>query len=437
MPRGLGRSLPPRVHRDAIGGGGPGLMPRFDAAIVGAGPAGSAAAILLARAGWRVALVERQRFPRRKVCGECIAATNLPLLDALGVGDAVASLAGAELRRVALWRGGRSVEAALPPAEDGAHRFGRALGREHLDTLLVERARASGVTLFQPWSLHRFDGEPGRFTFLLRRAGEGDTTDLEASVAIAAHGSWEPLPSERESRRAARRSSDLFAFKANFRGADLDPDLLPVLSFQGGYGGMVVADDGVATLACCVREDRLERERSGAGERRAGDVVESMLRRDCDGVAAALASSVREGPWLSTGPIRPGVRLGARDGVFRIGNAAGEAHPIVGEGISMALQSAFLLASVLGPARGGLLTAPAAVAGQAQALASYEALWRASFTNRLRVAAAFAHIAMRPAAAAALWPLLQRWPGVLAMGARWSGKTRCVAPAIRLAEASR
>ena len=50
----------------------------FDAVIVGAGPAGSTAAILLARAGWRVALVERQTFPRRKVCGECIAASNLP-----------------------------------------------------------------------------------------------------------------------------------------------------------------------------------------------------------------------------------------------------------------------------------------------------------------------------------------------------------------------
>ena len=59
---------------------------RFDAAIVGAGPAGSASAILLAHAGWSVALIERQAFPRRKVCGECIAASNLPLLHALGVG---------------------------------------------------------------------------------------------------------------------------------------------------------------------------------------------------------------------------------------------------------------------------------------------------------------------------------------------------------------
>ncbi|MBC7734992.1 MAG: FAD-dependent monooxygenase, partial [Bacteriovorax sp.] len=60
------------------------MRTEFDAVIVGAGPSGSAAAILLARAGWAVALVEKQAFPRRKVCGECIAASNLPLLHALG-----------------------------------------------------------------------------------------------------------------------------------------------------------------------------------------------------------------------------------------------------------------------------------------------------------------------------------------------------------------
>ena len=80
----------------------------YDAIIVGAGPAGSSAAILLARAGWSIALVEKQRFPRRKVCGECIAASNLPLLDALGIGAEVAAQAGPELRGVALMRGDRT-----------------------------------------------------------------------------------------------------------------------------------------------------------------------------------------------------------------------------------------------------------------------------------------------------------------------------------------
>ena len=84
----------------------------FDVVIVGAGPAGSSAAIRLARAGWSVALVEKQSFPRRKVCGECIAASNLDLIDDLGIGPAFAAAAGPPLRRVALWRGEDEVSAA-------------------------------------------------------------------------------------------------------------------------------------------------------------------------------------------------------------------------------------------------------------------------------------------------------------------------------------
>ena len=105
------------------------MQTEYDAIIIGAGVSGSTAAILLAQAGWSVALIEKQAFPRRKVCGECIAASNLPLLDVLGIGDAFAAMAGAELRRVALLCGAQSVSAPLPPSEDKSHPWGRALGR--------------------------------------------------------------------------------------------------------------------------------------------------------------------------------------------------------------------------------------------------------------------------------------------------------------------
>ena len=406
----------------------------FDAVVVGAGPAGASAAILLARAGWSVALVERQRFPRRKVCGECVAASNLPLLDALGVGSEFARLAGSELRRVALMRGAETIAAALPPADAGMHRYGRALGREHLDTLLANQAEAVGATLLQPWSLQAIDGAAGRFRLRVQPIGEaGGLRVLEAALVIAAHGSWEPLPSERAVLRQARKASDLFAFKANFRDTAIPVDLLPVLSFAGGYGGMVVADDGLATLACCIREDRLDQDRESQPGERAGDVVETILRRECAGVAAALGGARREGGWLATGPIRPGIRLGAADGVFRIGNAAGEAHPIVGEGISMALQSAFVLAALIAPERAALVAADTAAAAQSRLLRVYERRWRQRFAQRLRIAAAFAHVAMRPWAASAAWPIARRWPGILTHGARWSGKTRCVREAAQLA----
>ena len=86
------------------------MQTAYDAIVVGGGPAGATAALLLARAGWSVAVIEKQAFPRRKVCGECIAASNLPLLKALGIDLAAAdTYAGAPLRRVAVLQGTRAL----------------------------------------------------------------------------------------------------------------------------------------------------------------------------------------------------------------------------------------------------------------------------------------------------------------------------------------
>ena len=99
----------------------------------------------------------------------------------------------------------------------------------------------------------------------------------------------------------------------------------------------------------------------------------------------------------------------------------------------MALQSAFVLAALLGPERSRLIDVDSAGDAQARLLRDYEARWRRRFALRLRVAATFAHLAMRPWAAAAAWPIVQAWPGLLTRGARWSGKTRCAPEAAQLA----
>ncbi len=396
----------------------------FDAVIVGAGPAGSTAAILLARAGWSVALVEKQRFPRRKVCGECIAASNLPLLDALGIGSAFDALAGPPLRRVALMHRGQTVTAGLPPADHPRHAWGRALGRETLDKMLLEQARAAGAVVLQPWSVQVLSGSAGDHRCEIRCVDSGEKDTLHAPVLIAAHGSWEALPSGRDSRRFAREPGDLFAFKANFGGASLADGLLPVLSFEGGYGGMVIGDQGTLTLACCIRQDRLEACREAAPGLSAGEVVEAMLRRECQGVAQTLSAAQRSGPWLASGPIDPGIRLGDDDTLFRIGNAAGEAHPIIGEGMSMAMQSAWLLCAALlrpGPQGGSLADAQ----WQARVRRLYHAQWRRHFASRLRLAAVFAQVAMRPSVCTLLLAGLSYWPSLLTQGARWGGKARC------------
>ncbi len=400
----------------------------YDAVIVGAGPAGSTAAILLARAGWSVAVVEKQRFPRRKVCGECIAASNLPLLDALGIGGDFIATAGPEQRQVALMFGERTVVADLPAAPDPRHRWGRALGRETLDTLLLDAARGAGAVVLQPWAVQAIDGPAGAHGCEIRAIESDEKKTLRASLVIAANGSWEPLPSNRETQRIDRRPDDLFAFKANFRGAALADGLLAVLAvlaFDGGYGGMVVADRRVTTLACCVRRDRLDASRGDAPGARAGEVVEALLRRECRGVEAALGAAERDGAWLASGPLDPGIRLREDDALFRIGNAAGEAHPIIGEGMSMAIQSAWCLCAhlIASRVRGGIV---ADVGWQRAIRQRYVADWRRQFTPRLRLAAAFAHLAMRPAVFAPVFGLVGHWPALLTRAAAWSGKIRCV-----------
>ena len=414
------------------------MQSQFDAIIIGAGPAGASAAILLANAGWSIALIEKQIFPRRKVCGECVAASNLPLLDALGIGAAFMAQAGPELRQVALMRGTRTVHAKLPAAPHPIYAWGRALGRETLDTLLLERASAAGAVVLQPYTVQDLQGSAGKHQCILRKAGSQQQIILKAPVAILAHGSWEPLPALRTQQRQQgqmQKPSDLLAFKANFRGADLPAGLLCVLAFEGGYGGIVLGDDGLITLACCIRVDRLETLRRTAPGLPAGDVVEAMLKRDCAGVAEALKTATRCGAWLASGPLAPGVRLQADDAAFRIGNAAGEAHPIIGEGMSMALQSAWLLCRRLIRARRAERTFHDPV-WQRAVHAQYASEWRQQFAPRLRLAAAFSHLAMRPTTSGALFAVLSRWPTLLTRGAAWGGKVKCAVDAAMIAELS-
>jgi 2-polyprenyl-6-methoxyphenol hydroxylase-like FAD-dependent oxidoreductase len=390
----------------------------FDAVIAGGGPAGSATAILLARAGLSVALVEKLVFPRRKVCGECIAASNLPLLDALGVGAAVNANAGPELRRVALLHADSAVVADLPPAAHAQHRWGRALGRETLDRLLLQQARAVGACVLQPWQVTAIQDGADEQRCLVSAVDSGATETLRARCVIAANGSWEPLPAERQSGEVRRRPSDLLAFKANFRGTSLLPGLLPVISFDRGYGGLVIGDDQLTTVACCVRRDRLQEARRAAPGMSAGDVIEALLVHECGGVRSALRGASRVGPWIAAGPLAPGARIHARDSILRVGNAAAEAHPIIGEGISMALQSAFLLAECMV----GTRTSAMGPLWREAVAREYASRWRRAFVPRLIVAAAFAHAAMRPTASAALTGLARLWPGLLTAGARWGGK---------------
>jgi flavin-dependent dehydrogenase len=261
------------------------------------------------------------------------------------------------------------------------------MARECLDEFLLERAADSGATVFQPLKVLALERISSGFVC------KTETGNMEARAVIAAHGSWEPGALPTQARRSPPQASDLLAFKAHFHDAAVPADTIALIPFSGGYGGVLMLGDGRATFACTLRRDALETlRRPGVA---AGDSVLHHAFLASKGLREAFANAQRDGAWLASGPLRPGARPLFPDGVFAAGNAAGEVHPLIGSGISMALRSASLLCPLLDAALQGRM----ALAAAAQA---YEVQWRKEFARRLWLSTCFTRLAARPAPAARL-----------------------------------
>jgi menaquinone-9 beta-reductase len=173
------------------------------------------------------------------------------------------------------------------------------------------------------------------------------------------------------------------------------------------------------SFSCCIRRDALKQCRAAGPGEDAGTAVLAHVLRHCRGARETLAGAVRDGPWLAAGPLRPGVSSPCGDGRFAVGNALGEAHPVVAEGISMAIQSAWLLCEGLGDAP----RTPSSARWNALAR-DYESAYRRNFAPRMRSARFFAALAMHPKLAPGVAQVLSKAPSLLAFGARCAGKAR-------------
>lgn len=359
-----------------------------DVLIIGAGPAGSTAAIALARAGASVTIVEQHRFPRGKVCGECLSALGHDVLERLGIADAFHAANPIRLARTMLHaRDGACVASPLPRPMWG-------LSRETLDALLVNEAIRRGANVLQPARAESVTGgSPPRVR--IRDLTTNHTFELHPDVTVVAEGKGlvEGI--------SPRKPTGDFGIKTHFTGVDGPADAIELFSTTASYGGLAPIEGGRWNAAFSVSADQLKRFRGDI------DALFATLVAGNTALAHRLHDATRAGDWLTSPLPRFGVRTDWPDNVLPVGNAAAAIEPIGGEGMGLAMRSAELAAEAI--VRGW---APDRLA------ANYSHLWRIR-----RPACRAAAVALSSEAGSRrVINLLSRVPGVLGAGMRVVGK---------------
>jgi flavin-dependent dehydrogenase len=303
--------------------------------VVGAGPAGALSALILARAGVRVLVVDRAKFPRDKLCGDTLNPGALRLLARHGLAEPI-------LAR------GRTIEGMLVTGSPnvkvrglyGAGLSGRSLIRRELDQILIDAAvRAgaqfqddvrvgtpmvdedSGAPRVRGGTLLTRDGRTMRVPALITIAADGRRSSLAFALGLARQPAWP--------RRWA-----IGGYLENVEGMDTVGEMHIRV---GHYIGVAPLPDGL-TNVCCV----LPRRQALAEPQRVlhAHLAADPLLRD------RMAGARLAGPVTMMGPLAVDVPRAGMPGLLLAGDAAGFIDPMTGDGLRFALRGAELAAAV-------------------------------------------------------------------------------------------
>jgi len=312
-------------------------MKHFDVAIIGAGPAGSSAAIQLAATGYSVALLDKEQFPREKLCGDFLNPVNWPMLRELKMEREILARSHEKVTTFHFTSfSGEEAEVPLPTSKDGTI-FGLGLRRFDLDYVLLKKAESEGAVDFQECKLIELKRESQ--SWLLRFDRAGMIEELQARVLIGADGrnSWVAHHLGLADPAAMQGRSVGFQFR--LKCTNRSTGKVEIHVFPGGYAGVVGLDGDTVTLGLAIEKHRLPD----------GRPEQSLLK-----------SILPQNPWLkemlrngsvsemrSTYPVYFPPRRAYADGVLLVGDAARVSEPVTGEGIYFALKSGVFAAKTV------------------------------------------------------------------------------------------
>ena len=281
------------------------LTGQYDVIIAGGGPAGCATALRLKQLApqARILLLERGRYPRHKVCGEFISSEGMEAL--LRLSSGFSGLLGdrPKIDRGRIFAEGN--EAALPLPREAV-----SIPRYELDNTLWNACGEMGIERRDRCTVLDIEGD-GPFVVFV------DGGRMHARVVVDASGRWSNI-----SRRSSGNGEKWLGVKAHFREARPNGSV-DLYFFEGGYCGVQAVGEDAVNACAMVRSDR------------------ATSMKDVMRLNSALAK--RSAAWeplmeeVTTAPLIFEEPRPWRDGVFRVGDAAGFIDPFVGDGITLAL----------------------------------------------------------------------------------------------------
>jgi flavin-dependent dehydrogenase len=349
-------------------------MNDFDVIIAGAGPAGSSAAIHLARGCRRVLLVEQKKFPRAKLCGEFISPECRRHFETLGVAGAMTNSDPASITETVFYSS-RGHYVTIPSSWFGEP-AALGLSRAVMDDVLLKRARECGVEVIEGATIT----EPILDRNIVRGVKfkiNGDEHQHTAPLTIDATGRARILTRKLHAGET-RSKAKLIAFKVHLRNTRVAPGACEIYFYRDGYGGLSSVEGDISNLCFITSAEQVKRYHSNP------DLVMREAVMKNQRAAHTLAHAQPESEWLSASWERFGRQQPSpAKGLLAIGDSAAFIDPFTGSGMLMAFESGELAADVI-------------IRNRNAVEADYTAAYLRKFDSRLRISGWLRRAAFKP-----------------------------------------